>query len=168
MIVVRVRAGKEQLGRSSGGVRLLLDALGCVCAGAPINPRRAPGASLSQNHRCPRSIHRSEASHWLQCTSTVALLRPCSNRHRFAPLTSKMVRSPAALLALAALSTAFVLPPRQHNLAVRIHADEIEAAEDATDAEPRTAPEVNSGAERCINHIVATRPRHRRDACSIA
>ena len=49
-------------------------------------------------------------------------------------------------LTLAALSTAFVLPPRQH-LAVRIRADEIEAAEDAADAEPRTAPEVNSGAE---------------------
>jgi hypothetical protein len=49
-------------------------------------------------------------------------------------------------LALAALSAAFVLPPRQH-LAVRIRADEIEAAEDAADAEPRTAPEVNSGAE---------------------
>ena len=47
------------------------------------------------------------------------------------------------LLALAALSAAFVLPPRQH-LAVRIRADEIE---DAADAEPRTAPEVNSGAE---------------------
>ena len=50
------------------------------------------------------------------------------------------------LLALAALSTAFVQPPRQH-LAVRVRADEIEAAEDAADAEPRTAPEVNSGAE---------------------
>ena len=79
-----------------------------------------------------------------------------------------MVRpSPLPLLALAALSTAFVLPPRQH-LAVRIHADEIEAAEDAGDAEPRTAPEVNSGAERCMNQIVATHPRHRRDACSMA
>ena len=59
-------------------------------------------------------------------------------------------RSPLRLLALAALSTAFVcLPPRQH-LAVRIHADEIEAAEDAADAEPRTAPEVNSGAEAVV------------------
>ena len=56
-------------------------------------------------------------------------------------------RSPLRLLALAALSAAFVLPPRQHHLAVRIRADEIEAAEDAADAEPRTAPEVNSGAE---------------------
>ena len=55
-------------------------------------------------------------------------------------------RFPMRLLALAALSAAFVLPPRQH-LAVRIRADEIEAAEDAADAEPRTAPEVNSGAE---------------------
>ena len=49
-------------------------------------------------------------------------------------------------LALAALSAAFV-PPRQRHLAVRVRADEIEAAEDAADAEPRTAPEVNSGAE---------------------
>ena len=55
-------------------------------------------------------------------------------------------RSPLRLLALAALSTAFVLP-QQPRLAVRIRADEIEAAEDAADAEPRTAPEVNSGAE---------------------
>ena len=56
-----------------------------------------------------------------------------------------MRRSPL-LLALATLSVAFV-PPRQRHLAVRIRADEIEAAEDAADAEPRTAPEVNSGAE---------------------
>ena len=55
-------------------------------------------------------------------------------------------RSPLPLLAFATLSASFVLSPRQH-LAVRIHADEIEAAEDAADAEPRTAPEVNSGAE---------------------
>ena len=54
-------------------------------------------------------------------------------------------RSPLRLLAFAALSAAFVLP-QQPRLAVRIRADEIEAAEDA-DAEPRTAPEVNSGAE---------------------
>ena len=57
-----------------------------------------------------------------------------------------MVRRSLLPLALAALSAAFVLPPRQH-LAVRIRADEIEAAEDAADAEPRTACEVNSGAE---------------------
>ena len=57
-----------------------------------------------------------------------------------------MVRSPVALLALAALSAAFV-PQTQTRLAVRVRADEIEAAEDAADAEPRTAPEVNSGAE---------------------
>ena len=69
-------------------------------------------------------------------------------------------------VALAALSAAFV--PQQPRLAARIRADEIEAAEDAADAEPRTAPEVNSGAERCRNRIVATRPRHRRDACSMA
>ena len=55
-------------------------------------------------------------------------------------------RSPLRLLALAALSAAFV-PPQQPRLAVRIRADEIEAAEDAADAEPRTAPEVNNGAE---------------------
>ena len=52
-------------------------------------------------------------------------------------------RSLLPLLALAALSAAFV-PPRQRHLAVRVRADEIEAAEDA---EPRAAPEVNSGAE---------------------
>ena len=48
MIVVRVGAGNEQLGRSSGEVRLLLDALGCVFAGVPINPRPGWDASLSQ------------------------------------------------------------------------------------------------------------------------
>ena len=47
---------------------------------------------------------------------------------------------------LLATSAAFV-PPRQPRLAVRVRADEIEAAEDAADAGPRTAPEVNSGAE---------------------
>ena len=57
-----------------------------------------------------------------------------------------MVRSPFPLLALAALGAAFV-PQTQKHLAVRVRADEIEAAEDAADAEPRTAPEVNSGAE---------------------
>ena len=56
------------------------------------------------------------------------------------------MRRSLPLLALAALSAAFV-PPQQPRLAVRIRADEIEAAEDAADAEPRTAPEVNSGAE---------------------
>ena len=56
-----------------------------------------------------------------------------------------MRRSPL-LLALATLSVAFV-PPQTRRLAVRIRADEIEVAEDAADAEPRTAPEVNSGAE---------------------
>ena len=72
-------------------------------------------------------------------------------------------------LALAALSAAFVLPPRQH-LAVRIRADEIEAAEDAADAEPRAAPEVNSGAEavelraevklsRRVSHAIAATDR---------
>ena len=56
------------------------------------------------------------------------------------------MRRSLPLLALAALSAAFV-PPQQPRVAVRIRADEIEAAEDAADAEPRTAPEVNSGAE---------------------
>ncbi len=57
-----------------------------------------------------------------------------------------MRASPLPLLALATLSASFVLP-QQPRLAVRVRADEIEAAEDAADAEPRTAPEVNSGAE---------------------
>ena len=51
-------------------------------------------------------------------------------------------RSPLPPLLLAT-SAAFV-PPQTRRLAVRIRADEIEAAEDAAD---RTAPEVNSGAE---------------------
>ena len=50
------------------------------------------------------------------------------------------------LLALAALGAAFVLPPRQH-LAVRVRADEIDAADDAAAPAERAAPEVNSGAE---------------------
>ena len=54
-----------------------------------------------------------------------------------------MVRRSLPLLALAALSAAFV-PPQTRHLAVRVRADEIE---DAADAEPRAAPEVNSGAE---------------------
>ena len=45
MIVVRVRTGKQPLGRSSGGVRLLLGAPGCVRAGVPINPSASFGAS---------------------------------------------------------------------------------------------------------------------------
>ncbi len=45
------------------------------------------------------------------------------------------------------LATSAFVPPKTTRLAVRIRADEIEAAEDAADAEPRTAPEVNSGAE---------------------
>ena len=73
------------------------------------------------------------------------------------------MRRSLPLLALAALSAAFVLP-QQPRLAVRIRADEIEAAEDAADAEPRTALEVNSGADRCINQIVATRLHHAIDA----
>ena len=57
-----------------------------------------------------------------------------------------MVRRSLLPLALAALSAAFVLPPRQH-LAVRIRADEIDAADDAAAPAERAAPEVNSGAE---------------------
>ena len=80
-----------------------------------------------------------------------------------------MLRSLLLPLLLATLGGAFVMPVMpQPRLAARVRADEIDAADDAADAEPRTAPEVNSGAERCINRIVATRPRHRRDACSIA
>ena len=56
------------------------------------------------------------------------------------------MRRSLPLLALATLSAAFVLP-QQPRLAVRVRADEIDAADDAADAEPRTAPEVNSGAE---------------------
>ena len=78
-----------------------------------------------------------------------------------------MLRSLLLPLLLATLSAAFVLP-QQPRLAVRVRADEIDAADDAADAEPRAAPEVNSGAERRRNRIVATRRRHRRDACSIA
>ena len=55
-----------------------------------------------------------------------------------------MLRSLLLPLLLAALGAAFV-PPQQPRLAVRVRADEIEAAEDAADAEPRAAPEVNSG-----------------------
>ena len=129
------------------------------------NPRLA--ASLSQKHRCLAPFIDLKPLIGCRTPPTVALLRRRNNQHRFALLTSKMVRSPLPLLALAALSAAFV-PQTQTRLAARIRADEIEAAEDAADAEPRTAPEVNSGAERCMNQTVATRPRHRRDACSIA
>ena len=54
-----------------------------------------------------------------------------------------MVRRSLLLPLLLATSAAFV-PPQQPRLAVRVRADEIDAPEDA---EPRTAPEVNSGAE---------------------
>ena len=74
-----------------------------------------------------------------------------------------MRRSPL-LLALATLSAAFV-PPQQPRLAVRIRADEIEAAEDTADAEPRTAPEVNSGAEAVeLSAEVKLSPPHAIDA----
>ena len=57
-----------------------------------------------------------------------------------------MVRHSPLLPLLLATSAAFV-PPQQPRLAVRVHADEIDAADDAADAGPRAAPEVNSGAE---------------------
>ena len=55
-------------------------------------------------------------------------------------------RSALRLLALAALSAAFV-PPQTPRLAVRVRADEIDAADDAAAPAERAAPEVNSGAE---------------------
>ena len=57
-----------------------------------------------------------------------------------------MLRSLLLPLLLSTMSAAFVLP-QQPRLAVRVRADEIDAADDAADAEPRAAPEVNSGAE---------------------
>ena len=57
-----------------------------------------------------------------------------------------MVRRSLLPLALAALSAAFV-PPTQPRLAVRVRADEIDAADDAAAPAERAAPEVNSGAE---------------------
>ena len=57
-----------------------------------------------------------------------------------------MLRSLLLPLLLATLGAAFVLPPRQH-LAVRVRADEIDAADDAAAPAERAAPEVNSGAE---------------------
>ena len=59
-----------------------------------------------------------------------------------------MLRSLLLPLLLATLGAAFVMPVMpQPRLAVRVRADEIDAADDAADAEPRTAPEVSSGAE---------------------
>ena len=57
-----------------------------------------------------------------------------------------MLRSLLLPLLLAALGAAFV-PPRQRHLAVRVRADEIDAADDAAAPAERAAPEVNSGAE---------------------
>ena len=142
--------------------------LGCRSTAATRRQASAKGtaktrgwlASLSQRRRCLAAFIDLKPQIKCSNTSTVALLRRRNNRHRFAPLTSTMVRrSPFPLLALAALSAAFV-PPQQPRLAVRVRADEIDAVEDDAPAE-RTAPEVNSGAERCRNRIVATRPRHR-------
>ena len=47
---------------------------------------------------------------------------------------------------LLATSAAFV-PPQQPRLAVRVRADEIDAADDAAAPAERAAPEVNSGGE---------------------
>ena len=57
-----------------------------------------------------------------------------------------MLRSLLLPLLLAALSAAFV-PQTQTRLAVRVRADEIDAADDAAAPAERAAPEVNSGAE---------------------
>ena len=43
-----IRRRRNPTGRFFGGVRLLLGAPGCVCAGVPINPDEELGASLSQ------------------------------------------------------------------------------------------------------------------------
>ena len=146
MIVVRVGAGNEQPGRSSGEVRLLLDALGCVCAGGPHKPARRGGCDLEpkppvflqHSSICNLSLLADRLHSSLAATAQ----QPASLR----TVTSKMVRRSLLLPLLAKLSAAFVLP-QQPRLAVRVRADEIEAVEDAADAEPRTAPEVNSGAE---------------------
>ena len=96
----------------------------------------------------PRSRHSHDIciAYAAQDTSTTPLLHPlqrCRSLHRTA---SKTMRRSLPLLALAALGAAFVLPPRQH-LAVRVRADEIDAADDAAAPAERAAPEVNSGAE---------------------
>ena len=57
-----------------------------------------------------------------------------------------MVRRSPLLPFLLATSAAFV-PPQTRRLAVRVRADEIDAADDAAAPAERTAPEVNSGAE---------------------
>ena len=57
-----------------------------------------------------------------------------------------MVRRSLLLPLLLATSAAFV-PPQTRHLAVRVRADEIDAADDAAAPAERTAPEVNSGAE---------------------
>ena len=73
-----------------------------------------------------------------------------------------MLRSLLLPLLLATLGGAFVMPVMpQTRLAVRVRADEIDAADDAAAPAERAAPEVNSGAARRRNRIVATRPRHR-------
>ena len=58
-----------------------------------------------------------------------------------------MLRSLLLPLLLAALGVAFVMPVPQTRLAVRVRADEIDAADDAAAPAERAAPEVNSGAE---------------------
>ena len=125
-----------------GHGRLLLDAL---------SPKRRAVVKNPYDHTvtfaaiCPTVAVDICIAWLLEDTSATVLLHPlqrCSSLHRTA---SKTMRRSLPLLALATLSAAFV-PPQQPHLAVRVRADEIEAAEVA-DAEPRTAPEVNSGAE---------------------
>ena len=59
-----------------------------------------------------------------------------------------MLRSLLLPLLLATLGGAFVMPVMpQPRLAVRVRADETDAADDAAAPAERAAPEVNSGAE---------------------
>ena len=59
-----------------------------------------------------------------------------------------MLRSLLLPLLLSTLSAAFVPPQiQQPRLAVRVRADEVDAADDAAAPAERAAPEVNSGAE---------------------
>ena len=147
-----------------GHGRLLLDALSPKRRAVAKNPCVAQlNLLLRSGPPCGRYLHRLGRARHLRYRLTASL----AALQLAARTASKTMRRSLPLLALAALGAAFV-PQTQKRLAVRVRADEIEAAEDAADVEPRTAPEVNSGAERCMNQTVATRPRHRRDACSIA
>ena len=80
-------------------------------------------------------------------TSTAAFFHPlqrCDSSRLYRARI--MLRSLLLPLLLAALGAAFV-PPQQPRLAVRVRADEIDAADDAAAPAERAAPEVNSGAE---------------------